>query len=283
MKNNTSPVCSYNEWDPLEEVIVGRLENAMFPSWHTITLATLPPDADELRENVLMMEGDAWPYPPEQIAAAQADLEEFIHILKAEGVRVRRPDVYDFSRPFQTPDWEVKGGFCSANPRDVFLVVGNDIIEASMADRCRYFEMHAYRSLLKEYFSQGARWSAVPRPTLADQLYDTGADSGSYDDEVNYVTTEFEPVFDAADFTRCGRDIFVQRSHVTNYGGIEWMRRHLGDTFKVHEIKSRCRQAMRELGLKPIPCPFSNYYPFGGSFHCATLDVRRRGELNSYF
>lgn len=25
------PVCSYNEWDPLEEVIVGRAENARVP------------------------------------------------------------------------------------------------------------------------------------------------------------------------------------------------------------------------------------------------------------
>ena len=29
-----------------------------------------------------------------------------------------------------------------------------------------------------------------------------------------FVTTEFEPCFDAADFIRAGRDIFVQRSQV---------------------------------------------------------------------
>ena len=27
----TSPVCSHNEWDPLEEIIVGRVEGAHFP------------------------------------------------------------------------------------------------------------------------------------------------------------------------------------------------------------------------------------------------------------
>ena len=26
-----SPVCSHNEWDPLEEIIVGRAEGACFP------------------------------------------------------------------------------------------------------------------------------------------------------------------------------------------------------------------------------------------------------------
>lgn len=29
-----------------------------------------------------------------------------------------------------------------------------------------------------------------------------------------FVTTEFEPCFDAADFIRAGQDIFVQRSQV---------------------------------------------------------------------
>ena len=32
------------------------------------------------------------------------------------------------------------------------------------------------------------------------------------------ITTEFEPVFDAADFIRAGRDVFAQRSLVS-----EWM------------------------------------------------------------
>lgn len=27
-----SPVCSYNEWDPLEEVIVGRVDGATVPN-----------------------------------------------------------------------------------------------------------------------------------------------------------------------------------------------------------------------------------------------------------
>ena len=34
--------------------------------------------------------------------------------------------------------------------------------------------------------------------------------------EGKFVTTEFEPCFDAADFIRAGKDIFVQRSQVRN-------------------------------------------------------------------
>jgi glycine amidinotransferase len=42
-------------------------------------------------------------------------------------------------------------------------------------------------------------------------------------------------------------------------------------------------RAFRRWGFKPIPCAFRHFNTFGGSFHCATLDVRRRGELQSYF
>jgi glycine amidinotransferase len=41
--------------------------------------------------------------------------------------------------------------------------------------------------------------------------------------------------------------------------------------------------AMKKWGLTPIPCDFRNFNSFGGSFHCATLDVRRDGVLESYF
>ena len=37
-----SPVCSYNEWDPLEEVVVGRLEGAGIPSRHLTVTFNIP-------------------------------------------------------------------------------------------------------------------------------------------------------------------------------------------------------------------------------------------------
>ena len=38
-----------------------------------------------------------------------------------------------------------------------------------------------------------------------------------------------------------------------------------------------------QIGYRVIRCPFMHFLPFGGSFHCATTDVRRRGGLESYF
>jgi glycine amidinotransferase len=42
-------------------------------------------------------------------------------------------------------------------------------------------------------------------------------------------------------------------------------------------------RALKDFGFQPILCNFRNFNTFGGSFHCATLDIRRRGELQSYF
>jgi hypothetical protein len=82
-----------------------------------------------------------------------------------EGVKVRQPDIVDFSRSYSTPWWSSRG-FCVACPRDSFLVIGDETIETPMCWRSRYFEAIAYRSLFKEYFHAGARWTSAARPML---------------------------------------------------------------------------------------------------------------------
>lgn len=57
-------------------------------------------------------------------------------------------------------------------PRDILIVIGNEIIEAPMAWRSRFFEYRAYRSLIKDYFRRGAKWTAAPKPQMSDELYD---------------------------------------------------------------------------------------------------------------
>lgn len=63
-------------------------------------------------------------------------------------------------------------GMYAAMPRDILIVVGNEIIEAPMAWRARFFEYRAYRPLIKEYFKKGAKWTTAPKPTMANALYD---------------------------------------------------------------------------------------------------------------
>lgn len=63
-------------------------------------------------------------------------------------------------------------GLYGAMPRDILIVVGNEIIEAPMAWRSRFFEYRAYRSIIKDYFHRGAKWTTAPKPTMGDKLYD---------------------------------------------------------------------------------------------------------------
>lgn len=233
-KPMTSPVCSYNEWDPLEEVIVGVLDGAAVPPWHVALKATMPEDQWPLFER-----SGGQPFDKELVARGAKELDALAHILTAEGVQVRRPDPVSQAVPFGTPNWQCPGGLYAAMPRDLLLVIGDELIESPMAWRCRYFEAAAYRRLLKEYFHGGARWTAAPKPELGDELFDSGYVESEDADAPRFVISELEPTFDAADFIRCGRDIFVQRSQVTNLFGIRWLARHLGPAYRIHVLSFR--------------------------------------------
>jgi glycine amidinotransferase len=358
-QGSTNTINCFNEWDPLEEVIVGVVDGAAVPEWHAALKATMPTEHEAFfRENA------GRPFPQEMIDAARRDLDGFVAILEREGVRVRRPEKIDHARPFSTQDWSSKGGLYAAMPRDVILVIGDELIEAPMPWRSRYHELGCYRPLMKEYFNAGARWTQAPKPELKDELYDHDFVDPVPGGPMRYVVTEFEPVFDAADFVRCGRDIFYQLSNVTNRFGVRWLERHLGSAYRLTELpvtdthpmhidatfmplapgkvlinpermprdrlpamfkdwevlvapepcvpasanlmmssrwismnvvsldekrvvieshETLLRDALKRWGFEPIMCPFNAFNRFGGSFHCATLDVRRRGDLKSYF
>ena len=78
-------VNAYNEWDPLEEVIVGIMDGASVPPWHIALKATMPEDQWEFFRRF-----GGKRFPREEIDAANRDLDEFVRILEAEGVTVRR-------------------------------------------------------------------------------------------------------------------------------------------------------------------------------------------------
>jgi glycine amidinotransferase len=351
----TAVVNSHNEWDPLEETIVGRIDDAVVPEWHVTLESTMP----ESSWSFFRRHGGER-FPQDMLDRAREEIEGFVALLEQAGVTVRRPAAVDQTVPFATPHFRARGSLYSAMPRDAFLVVGDDIIEAPMAWRNRYFEAHAFRPLLKDYFRRGARWTAAPKPELSDEAYSAEFRHPTSMADMVYAVSEFEPLFDAADFARCGRDLFAQRSNVTNAMGIAWLQRHLGEGYRVHTLEvndthpmhidatftplapgkvlinperierlpalfdgwerliaptpslelggfSMCSnwivantfmldekrvfveaseegllRAFERWGFEPIPHSLINFNRFGGGFHCCTLDVRRRGGLESY-
>src|SRR5215212_420513 len=237
--SSTCPVNSHNEWDPLEEVIVGRLDGATIPSNHPAVTCNIPGTAALAHAAVAGMR-----FPKIMTEPARRELEGFVTLLESLGITVRRPDAVNWKRRFGTPEWRARG-FVNACPRDSMLIVGDEIIETPMAWPSRYFETYSFRTLLKGYFRAGARWTSAPKPELADPLFDRSYRIPKEGEPIRSILTEWEPVFDAADFMRCGRDLFVTKSNVTNRMGIEWLRRHLSDRgYQVHEIESLCRTPM---------------------------------------
>jgi glycine amidinotransferase len=223
-------VNSWNEWDPLEEVIVGIADGAQF---HPVP----DPLSGHAKAPIYAAAGSG--FPATVLQCARDQIEQFAAALAAEGVIVRRPDSLPLSGEIRTPLWSVSSGYNLMNARDLVLVLGDELIEVPSASRARYFEVLAYRSLFKEYFSQGARWTAAPRPALSDELFCNPYVRRALGVTAR-ATTEYEPVFDAADFARCGRDIFYQHGDRTNRLGIAWLQRHVGSRFRFHEVETRC-------------------------------------------
>ena len=358
MNESSCIVNSYNEWDSLEEVIVGTAIGAAKVAYE--------PALNAYHESKYFRGSRQ---SDKDIELAEEQLNNLAKILQDRGVIVRRPEQTDYFKPFKTPFFEVPCGNANACPRDVLLVVGDEIIEAPMGFRGRFFEYLAYRSLVKEYFKKGAKWTAAPKPSMSDELYvkNYSVQDKPFDANTHNSLTSFEPCFDAASFTRIGKDIFYQPDIVTNDFGAQWLARHLGSQYRIHRVRFADKRPpqhidatfvplkpglllvnperpcvddtldlfrknkweiieavasvnqvgcyspevsewismnvfsidedtiiveeneepfIRQLekqGLKVIPCPFRNVYKFGGSFHCCTLDVRRKGNLQSYF
>ncbi|EKX53778.1 hypothetical protein GUITHDRAFT_100748 [Guillardia theta CCMP2712] len=368
--NEKGLVNSWNEWDTLEEIIVGIADKAVIPPKE-------PAFEMKVKDSgkIHMLEGTG--YRTEQsIKMANDQLNYFVELLEGEGVVVRRPDVVDFNVPVKTPDWEVPRMNTSACPRDLLLTLGNEVIEATMSWRSRFFEYRPYRGILKDYMKRDPcmLWTCAPKPLMADNLYrsDYPTDYSAKNKELvrNYIylTSEEEPIFDAADIMRFGKDIFVHMGFTTNEFGFEWLRRHCAsrgmrahmlhfpddlcpfhcdatfvplrpylalenparpmepferrifeendwklitaaqpntmempalsqcspwlcmNVLSLSEKVIFCEETEKEMmnlfndyGFDTIPVPFRNVFEFGGSFHCVTTDIRRRGKKQSYF
>lgn len=343
-----SAVSVYNEWDPLEEVIVGRAANAQ------IALPDRGLFAVEYQNYGRVEHIPSGRYPERVIAETEEDLEALVATFHRLGVVVRRPEVWDHSRKYATPDWETDGqyNYC---PRDLFVTVGQWLIEAPMTLRCRQHETLSFKQILLEYMKGGARWISAPRPRLAENAY-------CLDGTHPLPLTEVEPVFDAANLLRLGRDIFYLVSSSGNQLGAYWLQSILGTEYRVRTycglyagshvdttiavvrpglvVVSGERIGPRNLpdlfrgwdvifldkivdigytgtcyasewiglnflmvrpdlaivdpvqvelvhqlelrGVNVIPLRLRHARTLGGGFHCVTLDIRRKGTLETY-
>jgi glycine amidinotransferase len=238
-------VNSWNEWDALKRVIIGRPEGTNIPAPEPAWWYNLPDGGFPL--------GSWGPFPQDMVDAANIQMDYFVSKLEERGIQVDRVEIepFMFNKAVSTPDWTNLNSHGVNNVRDVTLIHGNYIIESTTTRRSRWYEYLNLRPIFERYFKEDPEvvHFAAPKPRLTDESY--VKDYYYYFDNVwtdeekreklynwDFQLTEKEPLWDAADLMRFGKDIFVQASSVTNRSGFNWLKRMLGTLgLRAHSVQ----------------------------------------------
>lgn len=124
---------SYNEWDTLKEVVVGRADFANWP--------TNDPVFAKESEKTTWTETPvpSGPVPDWIIDEANEDLDLLASALEMCGATVHRPDVINFQQ---------RGGMYNYCPRDRLLIYGDTVVDPAMMYPCRDMESEALQQVI---------------------------------------------------------------------------------------------------------------------------------------
>ena len=143
MSEKKTIVNSWNEWDPLKHVIVGKADGTCIPAPEPALDAKVPEVSD--------MRGQFGPRTKDTVDKANQLLDDFSNMLIKRGIKVDRPTPIDFNQKTSTPDWEAETMLGCMPQRDDWLTDGKEIIEATMSYSCRRLEYLGYRHVHEEY------------------------------------------------------------------------------------------------------------------------------------
>ena len=205
-------ISSNNHWDQLEEIVVGIATNARVPTVDvsTMNMCYSNYSVDQIKN----LEGQ---YPQWLIDEANEDMQVLSDTLSSLGIKVHRPKIIDHSKKFSTPEWQTTGWYTWC-PRDLLLPLNNLMIETPSPCRARYFETRAYHDIMIEAVNDGVEWIAAPKPILSDDSYQF------IDIKEKPSLLNLEPVFDAPNCIRLGKDILFQISNTGNHLGMKWLK-----------------------------------------------------------
>lgn len=124
---------SWNEWDPLKEIIVGCATSANWPSQDPIFARES--EKTTWKESPI----PSGPVPQWIIDETNEDLQGLCDILVSAGAKVHRPREIDFV---------ALGGMYNYCPRDRLLIAGDTVVDTAMMYPCRDMELEAYHSVV---------------------------------------------------------------------------------------------------------------------------------------
>jgi len=163
---------SFNEWDPLREVVVGRADFSNWPSDDPVFAQES--EKTTWRETPV----PSGPVPDWIIDETNEDLDVLVQTLEQYGAAVHRPKAINFQE---------RGGMYNYCPRDRLLIHGSTIVDPAMMYPCRDMEIEAlddvvYRSDTVHRMPRNGQYvmDAANVLRLNDQMLFLESVSGNY-------------------------------------------------------------------------------------------------------
>ena len=126
-------ISSFNEWDPIKEIVVGRADFANWPSQD-------PVFAQESKKTTWTETPvPSGPVPDRIIDEANEDLDILAGTLEQLDIVVHRPKAINFQE---------RGGMYNYCPRDRFLIHGTTLVDPAMMYPCRDMEAEALEEVV---------------------------------------------------------------------------------------------------------------------------------------
>lgn len=197
----------WSEWDPLKEIIVGRLYD--------------PKDFDAYAANSQEFNDSEFREGMWQILEeSEEDYQALTKLLESLGAKVHRPKNLKV-RQEQTRMWKTTFPYPGVCPRDMHVVYGNTILSTIGGDPGRYHESDFYTQIMLEKYREGRNYISMPKPLLEDEYKD-------------YKLLEGQILYHSANILKCGQ-LMINTIPYTedNYGkgthtGLNWIKRNLG-------------------------------------------------------
>lgn len=126
-------ISSFNEWDPIKEIVVGRADFANWPSQD-------PVFAQESKKTTWTETPvPSGPVPDRIIDEANEDLDILAGTLEQLDIMVHRPKAINFQE---------RSGMYNYCPRDRFLIHGTTLVDPAMMYPCRDMEAEALEEVV---------------------------------------------------------------------------------------------------------------------------------------
>lgn len=246
---------TFNEWDPLTEIIVGSAKNytshdreLSFDIFFHENLFRSDWAYPRLKQSTTKSTTDrSWVIKQRYVDELNEDVENLAATLKNLGVKVHRPVELPFnSPPIRGFNWEAPP-VPALNVRDNTLIVGDEIIETPPAIRSRYLETRLLAPVFTSYFEAGAKWTTMPRPLLTDCSFDlsyardTETTLGGPTEPIEEPMPSpfdvgFEMMLDGAQVIRLGADLVVNIANENHRLAVDWLERHVEGRYRVHRV-----------------------------------------------